>query len=100
MQTTGLEATDLRRFSHVQQLAHDVVEEVQLRLRSGMTEKDAVRMLRAEPAAPGCRSCSRTGTNRRCGTTAAKATTRCARAFGPSSRTSPRPTSGGNTGAN
>ena len=43
-------------------------------------------------AAPGCRSCFPRTSSHRCGTTAASATTRCARACGRSSRTSPRPT--------
>jgi len=48
MQITGFQPTDLRRFSQVQKLAYEVVEAVQARLETGMTEKDAVRMLRAE----------------------------------------------------
>jgi len=48
MQTTGFHQEDLRRFSAVQKLAYDVVEAVQARLQTGMTEKDAVRMLRQE----------------------------------------------------
>jgi hypothetical protein len=48
MQTTGFQPSDLRRFSQVQKLAYEVVESVQARLQTGMTEKDAVRMLGAE----------------------------------------------------
>ena len=53
MQITGFQATDLRHFSQVQRLAYEVVEAVQARLQTGMTEKDAVRMLRAELASRG-----------------------------------------------
>jgi Xaa-Pro aminopeptidase len=48
MQTSGFTHGDLRRFSQVQQLAYACVESVQARLQTGMTEKDAVGMLRAE----------------------------------------------------
>ena len=50
MQTIGFEVQDLQQFSAVQKLAYDVVEAVQARLQTGMTEKDAVRMLREELA--------------------------------------------------
>ena len=53
MQITGFQPSDLRRFSQVQKLAYEVVEAVQARLETGMTEKDAVRMLRAELASRG-----------------------------------------------
>lgn len=48
MQISGFTDGDLRRFSQVQQLAYACVEAVQARLQTGMSEKDAVRMLRAE----------------------------------------------------
>ena len=48
MQTTGFQNQDLQRFSAVQRLAYEVVEAVQARLKTGMTEQDAVRMLREE----------------------------------------------------
>lgn len=48
MQTIGFQAQDLQQFSAVQKLAYEVVEAVQARLKTGMTEKDAVRMLREE----------------------------------------------------
>ena len=48
MQINGFQAQDLQRFSAVQKLAYEVVEAVQARLKTGMTEKDAVQMLRAE----------------------------------------------------
>jgi Xaa-Pro aminopeptidase len=48
MQIDGFQTQDLQRFSAVQKLAYEVVEAVQARLQTGMTEKDAVRMLRAE----------------------------------------------------
>jgi len=53
MQITGFQPSDLRRFSQVQKLAYEVVEAAQARLETGMTEKDAVRMLRAELASRG-----------------------------------------------
>ena len=48
MQTIGFQVQYLQCFSSVQKLAYEVVEAVQARLQTGMTEKDAVRMLRAE----------------------------------------------------
>ena len=56
MQITGFQPSDLGRFSQVQKLAYEVVETVQARLATGMTEKDAVRMLRAELASRGVTS--------------------------------------------
>ena len=48
MQINGFKTQDLKHFSAVQKLAYEVVEAVQARLKTGMTEKDAVQMLRAE----------------------------------------------------
>ena len=53
MQTIGFQIQDLQRFSAVQKLAYEVVEAVQGRLQPGMTEQDAVRLLRAELQARG-----------------------------------------------
>lgn len=46
MQQTGFTPTELHKFSNVQKLAYECVEAVQARLQPGMTEKDAVRMLK------------------------------------------------------
>ena len=55
MQIDGFQAQDLQRFSATQKLAYDVVEAVQAQLKTGMTEKDAVRLLRSELASRGVR---------------------------------------------
>ena len=57
MQLTGFDIHELRRFSAVQKLAYEVVEVVQARLQTGMTEKDAVRMLREELRARNVEHC-------------------------------------------
>lgn len=56
MQIDGFQAQDLKQFSAVQKLAYEVVEAVQARLKTGMTEKDAVQMLRAELQSRGVES--------------------------------------------
>lgn len=55
MQTVGFDLEALKRFSSVQKLAYEVAERVQARLQTGMTEKDAVRMLREELESRGVR---------------------------------------------
>jgi Metallopeptidase family M24 len=49
----GFDKTDLQQFSKVQNLAYECVEAVQAQLQTGMTEKDAVRLLREWLAARG-----------------------------------------------
>ena len=60
MQTNGFQSQDLQRFSAVQKLAYEVVEAVQAQLLTGMTEKDAVRLLRAELSRAASATCSTT----------------------------------------
>ena len=53
MQFEGFDKADLQQFSKVQNLAYECVEAVQAQLTTGMTEKDAVRLLREWLAARG-----------------------------------------------
>lgn len=53
MKLDGFDKTDLQQFSKVQNLAYECVEAVQAQLKTGMTEKDAVRLLREWLAARG-----------------------------------------------
>lgn len=53
MKFEGFDHTDLQQFSKVQNLAYECVEAVQAQLQTGMTEKDAVRLLREWLAARG-----------------------------------------------
>lgn len=53
MKFDGFDKTDLQQFSKVQNLAYECVEAVQAQLKTGMTEKDAVRLLREWLAARG-----------------------------------------------
>lgn len=46
MQTNAFTMTDLRQFRRVQRLAYDCVQAVQPQLQVGMTEKDAVKLMR------------------------------------------------------
>ena len=53
MKFEGFDKSDLQQFSKVQNLAYACVEAVQAQLKTGMTEKDAVRLLREWLAARG-----------------------------------------------